>query len=471
MRRIAHVAVRDFVATVGTRGFVIGLLLVPAIITVAVALGPRLFNARNLRVEGQIAIVDPTGRVTPELRAALDPRAMAARRTKEAGRALADAPRSVRRLAEGAAATGTSRGTSASASSRAVQAALGATANLQVVERPPQADLEHSKAWLTEERAETEARRLALVVVHGDAVVRPEGRSTYGTYDLYLPTNASDRAENAIRQSLREAIVGARVRAQNLDPDSIEALVNVARGRSITVTKGGERATVGGFNQILPIAFAVLLMVAVMTGGQQLLTTTVEEKSTRVVEVLLSAVSPLELMAGKILGQMAVSFVVLGLYVAMGMTVLFSFALFGLLDMWLLFYLVVFFLITYLVIGSLMVAVGAAVNEMREAQSLQTPVMLIMMTPWFLWWPITQAPNSVFSTTISFVPPVNAFAMLLRMTSVTPPPWWQVWLSIVIGVASVFAAVWFAAKVFRIGLLMYGKPPNLATLIRWARAA
>ena len=101
---------------------------------------------------------------------------------------------------------------------------------------------------------------------------------------------------------------------------------------------------------------------------------------------------------------------------------------------------------------------------------MMMPIMLVI-TPWIFWLPISSEPNSVFSTVISFVPPVNSFTMLLRMTSNAPPPWWQVWLSIGIGVASVVAAVWFAAKVFRIGLLMYGKPPDFATLIRWARAA
>ena len=187
--------------------------------------------------------------------------------------------------------------------------------------------------------------------------------------------------------------------------------------------------------------------------------------------MLLSAVSPIELLAGKILGQLGVSFVVLGLYIGMGLVLLSSFALFGLLNPWLILYLMIFFVITYLVVGSLMVSVGAAVNEMKEAQSMMMPIMLIVMIPWILWLPISRNPNSTFSTVISFIPPVNTFAMMLRMASTTPPPWWQVWLSIGVGVASVFAAVWFASKVFRIGLLMHGKPPNLATLIRWARAA
>jgi ABC-2 type transport system permease protein len=208
-----------------------------------------------------------------------------------------------------------------------------------------------------------------------------------------------------------------------------------------------------------------------MGGGGQLLTTMVEEKSSRVVEVLLSAVSPMELMAGKLLGQMAASLIGLGLYLAMGLFMLASFALFGLLDISLIFYLLIFFVITYLVMGSLMMAVGAAVNDMKEAQGLMMPLMLVFMVPWLLWFPISLRPDSVLSVTMSFIPPMNTFAILLRMASSSPPPFWQIWLSILIGIASVFGAVWFSAKVFRIGLLMYGRPPNIRTLLRWVRMA
>jgi ABC-2 type transport system permease protein len=247
--------------------------------------------------------------------------------------------------------------------------------------------------------------------------------------------------------------------------------VRVPRPRSVTLTQGNERATVGAFNRILPLAFTGLLLMGVLMGGQGLVTSTVEEKSSRVVEVLLSAVSPIELMAGKILGQMAVSLVILAIYIALALLALASFAMLGLVDPILIVYLVIFFIITYLTIGSLMAAAGAAVNEMREAQQLAMPMMLALMIPWVLATPIAREPNSPFSTIISFIPPVNTFAMLLRLTSTAPPPAWQVWLTILIGIGSVTAAIWFAAKVFRIGLLMYGKPPDLATLIRWARSA
>jgi ABC-type Na+ efflux pump permease subunit len=454
MRRVVQVAVREFVVTVSNRAFVIGLLVMPALIAAFATIMPRLFTSRDFKVEGQVRIIDPTGLVTPQLRTTLDARQIAARRAEQAQRALATVPPAVRELAG-------NRGSQ-------IQAALGPVPDLRLEERPANADIQQEKAWLNEKGPGLP--HLALVVVHPYAVI-PSGELDYGSYDLYVPSNLDDRADGEIQQSLREALINARGDAQSLSRAKINAIIQVPRVRSVTVTEGDERQTVRGFNILLPVSVAALLFIGVMTGGQALLTSTVEEKSNRVIEVLLSAVSPMELMAGKLIGQMAVSLLVLALYIAMGLTVLTSLSLFGLFNPWLIFYMLIFFIIMYLVFGSLMMAIGAAVNEMREAQGLMMPLMLLMMIPWFLWFPISRNPNALSSVVLSFIPPVNTFAMLLRMASSAPPPWWQVWLSIAIGVVSVFAALWFAAKVFRIGLLMYGKPPNFATLIRWARSA
>jgi len=83
--------------------------------------------------------------------------------------------------------------------------------------------------------------------------------------------------------------------------------------------------------------------------------------------------------------------------------------------------------------------------------------------------PLSRDPNSVFATVLSFIPPISNFVMMLRLASATPPPLWQGFLAIVVGAAGGYASLWVAAKVFRIGLLMYGKPPTFATLVRWAR--
>jgi ABC-type Na+ efflux pump permease subunit len=308
-------------------------------------------------------------------------------------------------------------------------------------------------------------------VIHANAVEPKAGESALGSYDLYVPPKQDQRVEIGVHQAVREAIIGARFKARGLDRAQVNDLTTVPRVQSVTVSDSADRGTVGGFQFVLPLAFMFLLFMGVMGSGQGLLTTTIEEKSSRVIEVLLSAVSPMQLMAGKLLGHMGVSLLAMSLYIAMGLAVLTSFSLFGLLNFALIPYLLVFFVLAFFTIGSLMMAIGAAVNDLREAQSLMLPMTLLLIVPWFLWMPISRDPDSTLSVVVSFLPPVNSFGMLLRLASNHPPPAWQVWLSIAIGVAGVVGAVWFASKVFRIGLLMFGKPPNFGTLVRWVRDA
>jgi hypothetical protein len=125
VKKIYQIAMRDFVATVSTKAFIIGLLVVPAILVVAIVVGPRVFNLRNFQVRGEIAIIDPTGQVTPELKALLDPQKLAARRANDAKQALAQAPPSVR---------------------EAAAAAPVIVPELTVIERPANADIQMEKA-------------------------------------------------------------------------------------------------------------------------------------------------------------------------------------------------------------------------------------------------------------------------------------------------------------------------------------
>lgn len=456
MTRILQVALRDFLATMATKGFVFGLLVVPAILTVLVIVGPRIFDDETYRIAGEYAVIDPTGVVFPELRAALDPEAVARRRREEFAR-TADRAREV------------FGGMADAALRQSMDETLGPAPDIRLTALPGDADVETAKGWLNEEP--DGPRHAALIVIHEDAVQPAAPGGALGTYDLYVAPGLDDRDLSFIYRNVRDAIVDARVGARSLDRAAIAALLRVARQQSTTVSPDSERDTVRGFNRILPFAFMALLLMGIMAGGQTMLTSTIEEKSTRVVEVLLSAVSPMELMAGKLLGAVAISLLMIGLYLGIGLAALSSFSMFGLLDPWLILYLLIFFLIGFFVIGSLMLAVGAAVNDMTEAQSLQMPLMLVVMLPWFFWPAVSRNPDSTLAVAVSHLPPVNAFGMLLRMASSQPPPWWEVWLSIGTGLLSVVAAVWVAAKVFRIGLLMYGKPPDFRTLIRWIRAA
>jgi len=456
MRNILLIAKREFIATVATKAFVIGLLILPAIIALFALIGPHVFNFDNFQLKGEIVVIDPTGKVLQELQDIYDPEKIAERRKEEAEQVLAVIPEQARQIADTQAVKDLGMG-------------LLPIPEVHILSRPPGSDIEREKDWLNTQPKEMP--HLAVVVIHPDAVKPPGESRHYGTYDFYVPPNLGDQARNEVQKGLRDAIVNARLNTVEVDGDTIRAIFDVSPVQSVTVTQTEQRETVKGFNIWLPVVFGFLLFGGVMGAGGQLLTTMVEEKSSRVVEILLSAVSPMELMAGKLLGQMAVSMIGMALYVGLGIVMLFTFALMGLLDVSLIFYLLLFFVITYLIIGSLMMAVGAAVNEMKEAQGLMAPLTIIFMIPWLLWFPISFNPDSILSLTMSFVPPVNTFAILLRMASNSPPPLWQVWLSILIGIASVFGAIWFTAKVFRIGLLMFGKPPDFRTLLRWVRMA
>lgn len=449
MRKIWIVATRDFLATVSTKGFIITMMVPPLMWASLILVLPRLMNNRVPAVSGTVVVIDQTGEVAPGVRRYLDPSAIAGRRDATLARAF-----------ESTAIPG-GRGNAA-----AQRAVLGDLPRLSIVETGLPGLVEH-KERLT---IDGSPRHLAVLVIHPNAVA-PAGDGTSGAYDLFVRRNLDNRIQNEIRDAAADAIIDARVRASGLDRRRLDSLIKVPRPPSVTVTAAGDSATRPDFAGLLPMGFTILLMISVMSSGQYLLTTTIEEKSSRTMEVILSAVSPLELLTGKILGQMAVGLTILATYSSMGILGLTSMAMLGLIDPSLLIYLLIFFLITYVIMGSLMAAIGSAVNELREAQSLMTPVTLFMMIPWLFSFPISREPNSLFATVISFIPPMNGFAMLLRMTSTAPPPMWQVWLSICVGIAAACGALWFASRIFKIGLLMYGRPPNLATLLKWARQA
>ena len=452
MNKILLIAKREFLTTVANKGFIFGLFLMPALIGLGVLFGPRLLGAmRSPQVVGRVAVIDPTGQVLPVLRSTLSSSAIQERRDANARRALADVPGGERVAASPAA-----RG-------------FAPVPNLTLVERPPSADLDVEKKALSS--SDPAARVLALVVIDDDVVTQAANGGEYGTYDLFASRELDAATEGVVYESIREAIVSARLSASQLDQKRIDTMTRVRRPVSVIVTQAGEQRSRRQFMQMLPFIVGVLLFVAVIMGGQTLMTSTVEEKSSRVVEVLLAAVSPFQLMAGKLLGQTAVGLLGMAIYLGLGLLALYSFAMLGIIDPMLIVYFLVFFLITYLIFGALMMSIGAAVNTMQEAGSLMGPVMLLLLVPYMMSPMIGRAPNSPLSVALSFVPPINSFAMMTRMASESPPPEWQIWLTVLIGLGAVCATLWFAAKVFKVGLLMHGKPPNVATLIRWARAA
>jgi len=409
VRKIGLIAARDFVATISNRGFVIGLLVMPAMLLIFAVLGPRIANARSPQVRGALVVIDRTGQVAGELKKALDPAAITRRRTEAARRTIAAAAPGVDQTA---------------VSDAAIERAVGSVPALQVVVRPADADIAREKDWLIADQPGD--RHLAVVVVQADATVKASGAGDYGGYELYEAPTLDESTESAIHESMQHALVAARLAAGRFDQTAIEAMTNVRRPQPTIVAAKGEQQAQRGVTRVLPLILGVLLFMGVMLGGQTLMTSTIEEKSSRVIEVLLAAASPLELMAGKLIGQLGTGLLVLSVYVGLGFFALYSFASAGLVDPILVAYLLAFFIITYLIFGTFMMWIGAAVDQIADAQALMGPVIV---------------------------------------------PAWQPLLTMGIGLAAAAGAVWFSAKVFKIGLLMHGKPPDFATLVRWARMA
>jgi ABC-2 type transport system permease protein len=288
---------------------------------------------------------------------------------------------------------------------------------------------------------------------------------------LVAPELDADHAR-LIERRIGEAIVAVRAARAGIDPDLARLILDRPDADTRRLRPGGQEESEHlsrAFKELLPVIFMILMWVATFVAGQHLMMSTIEEKSNRVMEVLLSAVSPFQLMAGKILGHGAVGLLIIVLYSGLGLAALVALALLHLVEPMGLVHLGLYFVMAYFMLASLMAAVGSAVSDVREANVLITPVMLILMIPWMLWMPISQAPNGAVAQVCSFLPPAIPFAMVIRLSADEPVPAWQVPATLAWGYLCTLVMVWGAAKIFRVGVLMYGKPPTPIELLRWVR--
>ena len=127
----------------------------------------------------------------------------------------------------------------------------------------------------------------------------------------------------------------------------------------------------------------------------------------------------------------------------------------------------IYYLLGFLLLASLLAALGSAVNSLKEAQSLMSPITVVMVVPMMAWFFIMQYPNSPWVTAMSFFPPITPFVMVLRLCGSQPVPAWQLPATAIVLGLSALGTVWIGAKVFRVGVLMYGKPPTPREILRW----
>jgi ABC-type Na+ efflux pump permease subunit len=261
-----------------------------------------------------------------------------------------------------------------------------------------------------------------------------------------------------VKRRFQQAHVSPLVVATLLKPIAVEQLGLLGR-----TAEGGVRAAVevDGIRTVgIPLGFMFLLFLIVVMTTPQLLNSVLEEKMSRISEVLLGAVTPFELMLGKLLASTAVSAVMTLVYLIGGAWAAHRWGYLDAIDPRL----------SVLAYGAMFIAIGSACSDLRDAQNLMTPAMMMLMIPALTWTLVVKAPQSAFSVGASLFPPATPFLMLLRLALPERPPGWQVALGVGLTLAATTLVVWAAGRIVRVGLLMQGKAVRLGELWQWIRA-
>lgn len=413
-RKALHVARWEFIERVKTKSFIIGLLLTPAIMALF-ALGPAMLQDTLADADAQvIAVYDGTGVVIDSL---------------EAG--LLRGPR-----------------------------------------------LDNGKPKYRIERVEAAGRALPVIKADLDSallrssisavlVIPPDALDSHAVE--YRSLNVSDiESISRLERRVSDIISEFKISHAGLDPAKVDELTRSTGMRTVRISEAGEEES--GFLESfgLSYVFLIMLMIMILTSGQMLVRSLVEEKSNRIVEILISSCSPMDLMFGKILGISLLGIVQVLFWALIGSALALAVDLSNLpLDnIWLM---VLYFLLGFLLYAALFVAFGSLASTEQEAQQMTGYLTMLLMLPIIIAFMATQSPNNPVLVGLTMIPLLTPQMMFMRLP-ITTPPAWEIALSLLILVLSIVAVTWVAGKIFRVGILLTGKRPNIDEIFRWIRS-
>lgn len=460
MKYAVRIALREFAEHVKTKGFVIGLVLFPVLLFAGFRV-PALLE-RISKPTRAFTVIDPTGEFLPIIDAAVeqdwqesDDRARLAWLEKRKADPETPEYEPQKRL-------------------------------LQRVPVPPEArgatteeTIANLKPWLVGDRkvklGDDEKQIFALIVL--PAV---KGQLKKGVQ--YWSTNLTDDTlSKLVSHALEEHLKRLEYTEKGIEQAEVERIARIdVRFDDKDPRKAAGEEDVGvaeKLRQWAPIGFVYLMFVAMMTVAQMLLSSTVEEKASRIFEVLLSSVTPGELMLGKLMGVAGVGFTMLTAWL-LSLFLVLRFAsgdlgevagpLMGLVfTPAVLIPLATYFLLGFLLYASLLLALGSLCNTLKEAQNFMSPVMVVLMVPLLSMIFVARDPNGVLAQVLSWIPPFTPFVMMNRIAG--DPAGWEIAGTIALLVASVVAMLWLAARIFRNGVLRTGAPPKIVELWRLLR--
>ncbi len=295
---------------------------------------------------------------------------------------------------------------------------------------------------------------------------------------VYSTASAADiSTTTALNAAMRRVLTRERLLHQGMVADEVNAMMEPVQIDSVSVKNGVSKASdsMASFWGVYALFF--LMYFAVMLYGMNVARSIIEEKTSRVFEVLLATIRPQEMMAGKLLGVGSVGLTQLGIWVA-ALVVLTSTPLaatafgqtsgnFSLSAVQIIFFLI-FFVLGFMFYSAIAAALGSMTNSEQELQQLNLFIAMPMALCTFMLWPVIANPNSAFSVTVSLIPFFTPLIMFLRI-SLKMPPAWQIVLSLFIMVFSIYVLTWISARIYRVGILMYGKRPTLPEILRWLK--
>ena len=317
-----------------------------------------------------------------------------------------------------------------------------------------------------------------------------------GTKARYTGRNTSTVPDmKRVGDAVKAAVLGLRLEKEGISAARIDSLtkVDMRLEKTQLSAKGRERSGVG--TSVVGLAMSFLLYIVLLLYGQTVLRSVIEEKATRVAEVVISSVRPEILMAGKIIGIGGVALTQLAVWIGSSVWIGANVApmlmrkagagggtgdvasgarsteFMASLPSFSIGYVVailLFFVLGYIFYSCLYAAVGSTVNSESEAQQAATPVAMLLVVSAVFIQPVALAPASTLSSVMSMLPFSAPIMMPMRMSMISVPAW-QVAVSLTSMTLACLAAIWFSARIYRVGLLMYGKRPTIRELLKWLK--
>jgi ABC-2 type transport system permease protein len=400
---------REYIALVRTKGFLIGLILAPALMVALVATVPT----SGSRFEGgprEIALIDHTGRLQAPL--------------MEAARAV----------------------------------------GLKITTPPLLGGGEEQARLESDVRYGSLA---ALVVVKSKAISGPS--SDPDAQVVLTVRNIASHSALWLQHALDDVIQLQRLTSAGVEPKRAQEILSPVR-LDVRLPESGEAGTHSAVTgAIAPLYTLILVFLAIMSSAPYMLHSVVEEKQQRIAEVLLGSMSPFDLMAGKLLGAAGAGLTVVAAYAAVGLLGASRYGLEAVLSPAVMLMSLADVLLALVMFGSLFLAAGAAATELKDAQGLMTPLTLVMIVPMMAVSQLLGNPDGALAVGLSLFPLTAPMVLPLRLAT-TSVPAWQIVISVFGALVTTTGIVWVAGRIFRIGILAQGRSPRFSELWQWIRS-